>query len=196
MNKLDFLDGVSVTALTHIHSAAKLPDLTDRSHGIFLKKDLQSNAPKVDLKKLLGAIGKDGGGMLMYQFQVGDFVLTWNDTAGPVKEEAPELLSIMSSLPQTDVQVGAIMGFNQYFNGLRDPRMYMEALKPRLFIPTHHDNWASPITTSGKYYKSYLQREMRRIPVEKRPDLLFISDPNDYVNPGVMTFDIHDDRWR
>lgn len=196
MNKLDFLEGVQITALSHIHSAAKLPDSADKSHGIFPKKDRNSDAPKGDFQKLLGAIGEDEGGTMMYQFKVEDFVMTWNDSAGPIKEEAPELSTIMASLPQTDVQIGAIMGFNQYFNGLRDPRLYMEALKPKLFVPTHHDNWAPPITTTAKNYEYHLHKELGLMDEKERPELLFISDPEDYVNPAVLTFDIHDSKWK
>ena len=196
MNKLDFLEGVQITALSHVHSAAKLPDSKNQSHGIFPKKDRNSDAPKGDLPKLLGAIGEDEGGTMLYQFKVEDFVLTWNDSAGPIKEEAPELGNVMTTLPQTDVQVGAIMGFNQYFNGLRDPRMYLEALKPKLFVPTHHDNWAPPITTTAENYEDYLQKELELMAEEERPELLFISDPEDYVNPEVLTFDIHDAKWK
>ena len=194
MFQLNFLDGVSIRALAHIHSAAKVPDLADPSRGIFPEKELTGKAPKGNLAKLIGAVGEDGGGTMMYQFQVGDFTLAWNDSAGPLKEEAPELLDSMASLPQTDVQAGAIMGFNQYTNGLRDPRMYIEALQPQVFIPTHHDNWAPPITTRGGQYKGYLQKELELLAEKERPELLFISDPHDYVNP--LTFDIHDARWR
>ena len=196
MNKLDFLDGVQVIALSHIHSAAQLPDAEDASQGIFPKKDLNSEAPKGDFGKLLGAIGEDEGGTMMYQFKVGDFVLAWNDSAGPIKEEAPALGRVMASLPQTDVQVGAIMGFNQYFNGLRDPRLYMEALKPKLFVPTHHDNWAPPITTTAKNYEGHLRKELELLAEDERPEILFISDPQDYVNPQLLTFDIHDAKWK
>ena len=88
------------------------------------------------------------------------------------------------------------MGFNQYTNGLRDPRMYIEALQPKVFIPTHHDNWAPPITTRGEQYKGYLQKELELLGEKERPEFLFISDPHDYVHSEALTFDINDERWR
>lgn len=196
MSELSFLEGVTVTALTHVHSALKLPDFEEPSKAIFPKKDSKSNAPKGSVKKILGSVGEDEGGTMMYQFQVDDFTLTWNDSAGPIKEEAPDLIEILASLPHTDVQVGAIMGFNQYTNGLRDPRQYIEALKPTLFVPTHHDNWSPPITTTGANYRDYLVKELELLPEEERPELLFITDPQDYVNPKVLTFDINDRKWQ
>lgn len=194
--QLNFLDGVEITALTHVHSGLELPDREDVSSAIFPKKDRESEAPRGDFSKIIESIGEDEGGTLMYQFKVGDFTLTWNDSAGPIKEKAPELTQIMASLPKTDVQLGAIMGFNQYTNGLRDSRMYMEALQPTLFVPTHHDNWSPPITTTAKNYEEYLKEELKNIPSESRPDLLFIEDPKDYLNPGLLTFDINDPKWK
>lgn len=196
MSQLDFLEGVRITVLSHIHSAVTVPDMQDKSHGFFPKKSFDSEAPMGDLKKLLGAIGEDEGGTLMYQFQVGEFTLTWNDSAGPIKEKEPGLIKVMENLPRTDVQVGAIVGFNQYFNGLRDPRIYMEALEPKLFVPTHHDNWAPPITTTAKNYKVNLQQELKLLAEEERPELLFLSDPEDYVNPQKLTFTVHEERWK
>lgn len=193
---LTFLEGIEITALSHVHSGLKLPDREDSSSAIFPKKDRESDAPTGDFTKIVESLSEDEGGTLMYQFEVGDFTLTWNDSAGPIKEEAPELVNIMSALPKTDVQLGAIMGFNQYTNGLRDPRMYMEALKPALFVPTHHDNWSPPITTTAKNYQEDLTKEMKFIPTENRPDLLFIEDPYDYINPSLLTFDIHDSKWK
>ena len=186
--KAEVIEGVDITALAHVHSAHKVPDTEDESKGIFPGKELDSGA-QGDLGQLIGALGEDEGGTLMYHFQVDDFSFVWNDSAGPIKEDAPELMDVMASLPPTDVQLGAIMGLNQYTNGLRDPRMYIEALKPEVFVPTHHDNWSSPITTAGKKYEPYLTEELNRLPAESRPEVIFLSDPEDYVNPGKLTFD-------
>lgn len=195
---LSFLEGVEITALSHVHSKWEHPDLKDPSKPIFPKAnwDKEKSPGPADTKKLLGAIGEDEGGTLLYQFQVRDFSFTWNDSAGPIKEQAPQLMDIMNSMQETDVQAGAIMGFNQYSNGLRDPRMYIEALNPKVFIPTHHDNWSPPITTNGANYEVFLNKELEFIEEQKRPELLFLSDPEDYVRPDRLTFDINDPKWK
>lgn len=144
---------------------------------------------------LRSALTDEEGGVLLYQFQVGEFSLIWNDSSGPIKEEAPELLEVFNTLPKTDVQVGAIMGYNQYTNGLREPKMYMEAIKPKGFIPSHHDNWAPPITTKAVNYFEPLTEELMRIPTENSPELRFIKDPEDYIQPEKLTFDINDRKW-
>ncbi len=195
LQKLNFLEGVKVTAISHVHSSLKLPDKEDPSAPLFPKKNRQSEAPNGNLADILGSIGEDEEGTLMYQFQVGEFVFTWNDSAGPIKEEAPDLTEVLASLPETDVQLGAIMGFNQYTNGLRDPRMYIEAVKPQVFVPTHHDNWAPPITTTADNYKEALEKEMDNL-TDVVPELIFLSDPEDYVNPKLLTFHIFEERWQ
>ena len=195
VQKLKFLEGVKITAISHVHSAIKLPDINDDLSPLFPKKDRASDAPKGDMKKLLASIGEDEGGAIMYQFQVGDFTFTWNDSAGPIKEEAPDLTGILASLSETDVQLGAIMGFNQYTNGLRDPRMYIEALKPKVFVPTHHDNWSPPITTTAGNYRDALEKELDNLS-GSIPELIFLADPDDYVKPERLTFNILDEKWQ
>jgi len=195
VHKLKFLEGVKITAISHVHSSLKLPDTDDPSTALFPKKDRNSEAPKGDIKELLASVGEDEGGAIMYQFQVGEFTFTWNDSAGPIKEEAPGLTDILASLTETDVQLGAIMGFNQYTNGLRDPRMYIEALNPKVFVPTHHDNWSPPITTTAENYREALEKELNNLS-GNIPELLFLSDPDDYVKPERLTFNILDEKWQ
>jgi hypothetical protein len=74
---------------------------------------------------------------------------------------------------------------------MRDVRLYIEAFAPRLFVPTHHDNWAPGITTTGEYYEAPLHDELQRMPAEQRPQVRFIKDPGDYLNPPVLTFPLH-----
>ena len=184
VSKLSVLKGVDITAVKHVHSGLKANDLDDPSKPLFTLTDLDYAVkhpaePKEFARLIKSAIHDEEGGTVLYQFKVKKFTLTWNDSAGPIKEEAPELVDTFKSLPKTDVQVGAIMGFNQYTNGLRDPRMYIEALRPKVFVPTHHDNWAPPITTKAENYRAALKKEVNRLPKSKRPEVNFLSDPDD-----------------
>ena len=141
-----------------------------------------------DAADTAGHLGDEEGGTVLYQFRSDGFRLTWHDSTGPLKEDAPHVLDLLRRLPQTDVQVGAIQGFNQVTNGLRDPRMYIEALLPRVFVPCHHDDWATAITTKGARWEPAMRAEMRRMPEDKRPRLRWLRDPEDYVRPGRLTF--------
>ena len=128
----------------------------------------------------------DEGSSILYQFRLGDFSLIWNDTAGPLRE-APHLFYVLSALPPTDVEVGAVLGFNDPTNGLRDIVDYVERLKPQVFYPVHHDF----VTEYGasQRMKGVMEREMARrgeLPTEIR----WLYDPTDYLRPGLMTFDL------
>jgi hypothetical protein len=105
-------------------------------------------------------------------------------------EKAPAALDAIRALRPVDVQVGAIQGFNQITNGMRDPRTYVEALRPRILVPSHHDDWAIGITTQGERYRPYLHDELELIPEPARPRVRFISDPQDYVDPRAARFRI------
>ena len=56
------------------------------------------------------------------------FSLVWHDSVGPLADRAPAVLRTLRRLGPVDVQVGAIQGFNQISNGMRDPRMYIEIM--------------------------------------------------------------------
>jgi hypothetical protein len=135
--------------------------------------------------------GGDEGGSLLYQFRTEDFSLTWHDSAGPLKENNPEVFDLFRRLPVTDVEVGAILGFNQPFNGLRDPAMYIDAIDPKIFVPLHHDF----VTEYGSAndYEPTLRKELASL--GPLPELRWLSDPGDYIRPGLLTFDVHAPQW-
>ncbi|MGK8464796.1 hypothetical protein [Nocardia cyriacigeorgica] len=114
----------------------------------------------------------------------------WHDSAGPLTDKAPPVFDVFSGLAPTDVQVGAIQGFNQLTNGLRDPRTYIEAIRPKIFVPAHHDNWLPGFTAPAATYDLPLRAELDRIPAEHRPELRALLDPADYISPGRLTFTI------
>jgi hypothetical protein len=73
---------------------------------------------------------------------------------------------------------------------MRDPRMYIEAIGAKTFVPTHHDDWAPGVTTKGANYEAPFNEEFARIPPERRPSVRFIRDPADYIRPEALTFPI------
>ena len=67
--------------------------------------------------------------------------------------------------------------------------------RPKIFVPQHHDNWAPGVSTRGEKYQPEVEAELAKIPEDTRPILRFISDPQDYVRPEVLTFDIDAPFW-
>ncbi|WP_225730665.1 MULTISPECIES: MBL fold metallo-hydrolase [unclassified Nocardia] len=190
----DFRVGaVEVTAIRHLHSAPtrRSPDGSARFFPLPDPRPVFRRPPTLDaLRHNLARLTDAEGGSLLYQFRVPGFALVWHDSSGPLTERAPEVLEILSGLPDTTVHIGAVQGFNQISNGLRDPRRYIEAIAPAVFIPAHHDNWLPGITAPAAGYDSPLHAEFARIPSGARPELRLMHDPTDYLNPGRSTFEL------
>lgn len=186
--------GTCVTALKHLHSAAEPPDPThDPTNVVIPLPDAGSLLLHPPGPDVLGqTLDGDEGGTVLYQFRVGAFSFTWHDSSGPLKERAPEVFDVLRALPPTDVQAGAVLGFNMMTNGLRDPAMYVDAIDPNLFIPLHHDF----VTEYGSAddYEEPMRRELASYgPV---PELRWLVDPHDYVRPELMTFHVTDPVWK
>jgi hypothetical protein len=191
-------DGVCVSALKHVHSAAEPSDAEHRDPQLL-------PPPLVDPTRVLvhppgpsavpGLVNMDGdeGSSLLYQFRIGRFALVWNDSAGPLRERAPHVLDVMKRMPATDVQVNAVLGFNSPTNGVRDPVDYLVGLRPKLMFPNHHDFVAE--YGAGDQYEHYMRREMSRRPEQLDTEIRWMRDPYDYVRPALMTFDVRDARW-
>lgn len=190
---------IGITVIRHVHSGAKSPDPEDPHAPLAPPTDpsavLNHPPDPDDAQHTMTHLPDPEGGSLLYQFRVGNFSLVWHDSTGPLKEDAPGVFDILRALPPTDVELSAIMGFDQFTNGLRDPRMYTEAIAPRVLVPEHHDNWAPGVTSRGENYRPALEAELARIPADRRPMLRFISDPQDYVRPEVLTFEIGNPAW-
>ncbi|MGH2953747.1 MAG: MBL fold metallo-hydrolase [Solirubrobacterales bacterium] len=186
------LDRVGVTAVKHLHSGATAPDGEDGYHVPVAPPPsttvLENPPTPEDLLALVGQLPDAEGGSVLYRFRVGEFSVVWNDSAGPLSDDAPGALDVLGELGPVDVQVGAIQGFNQLTNGMRDPRQYIEALAPETFVPAHHDDWAFGITTNGEAYREPFFAELERLAPEQRPEVRFIVDPADYVRPEALTF--------
>jgi hypothetical protein len=195
------LAGVGVQILKHVHSGPKAPDADHTGYHLPVLPApsttvLEHPPTPQDLAHLVEHAPDAEAGTVLYRFAAGDLSLVWHDSAGPLLEDAPEALGALERLRPVDVQVGAIQGFNQITNGLRDPRAYIEALRPGLFVPAHHDDWAAGITTKGAAYRAPLDAELAKIPAAHRPPVRFLSDPADYVRPDVLTFPVKLDEPR
>ncbi|MGH3329400.1 MAG: hypothetical protein ACRDPT_16690 [Streptomycetales bacterium] len=198
VNELSVLrPGVCVTALKHLHSAAEPPDPDHDPNPVLVLPDLGPALMHPPGPAAVGQVGRtlanpgDEGGSLLYQFRVGRFALTWHDTVGPLKERAPHVLRRLRELPPTDVQAGAILGLNLAPNGLRDPALYVEALRPKVFAPLHHD-FLTEYGSADDY-----QAAFRREPQVRNvaPEIRWLSDPHDYLRPGLLDFDLTDPHW-
>ena len=115
--------------------------------------------------------GVGGPISIFYQFIIGDgnnFTFVWHNTTGPLKEGVgsdpglpsaavgAKLFAIMDSLPQTDVELGSILSLGVGTNGVRDPILYHQHIRPQVYIPIHQTD-ATPISSSLRYKKAYLQ---------------------------------------
>ncbi|GAB2548068.1 MBL fold metallo-hydrolase [Nocardia heshunensis] len=187
--------GLSVTAVRHIHSAR-----TPRHEGHDASSpvrprpclcDIRTYPPNLtDAGHLARNLFAPEGGVLLYQFRLGEFVLTWHDSSGPLLDKAPGVLDVLRGLPASDVHIGAVQGFNQFTNGLRDPRSYVEALRPKVFVPNHHDNWLPVMTARGEAFRTPVHEELARIPEAQRPEIRMLLDRDDYLAPGCLAFDL------
>lgn len=191
---------VPVRVIKHIHSAGRQPDTSDPHTPTAPPPDMgvvvEHLPGPADTAHLISHLADSEGGVLLYRFDVGNFSFAWHDSSGPLKQDAPELLeTINRDFAPVDIELGAIMGFNQITNGLADPRTYTEALRPKVFVPTHHDNWAPPVSTSAENYRPFVENELQQIDAAHRPQLLFIADPEDYVDPDVLAFDVNAPAW-
>lgn len=184
---------VSVTAIRHLHSTPTEPEHGPEGSPPFFPtpntSDIAAHPPELeDANSLARHLFDADGGSILYQFRIPGFAVLWHDTAGPLGERAPQVLTQLHELPPTDVHLGAIQGFGQFTNGLRDPREYAEAVDARLFVPGHHDNFVPGISARGETYEAPLRAELARL--DSPPELGFMSDPMDYLNPGLLTFSV------
>jgi len=189
-------DGITVTALKHLHSAPEPPDGENHETsvaggGLPEASQVLLHPPGQGTVTGLATSGDEGSTML-YQFRIGKFALTWHDSVGPLRERAPQIFSLLRALPPTDVQIGSTLGFNDPGNGQRDPVDYMAALKPKLFFPIHHDFVAE--YGVSKSLEGVFRREMAKrgpLPTEVR----WLYDPFDYLRPSLMSFDVEAARF-
>ncbi len=157
--------------------------------------------------------GSPGGPIsLFYQFVLCDgnhFTFTWYNTAGPLKEGVgsdpglpspaigAKLFSIMDNLSPTDVDFGSIVSLGLTTNGTRDPFLYLQHIKPQIFVPLHMTDVAD-VGSSLEFKKSYIQAINAAMTtpsagVSYAPEIRWQVDPDDYLKP--MVYDPSDARW-
>ena len=186
--------GLSVAAVLSKHSSPRPPDPSQLRGPVGVPNGapaiLQYPPSPTDFAHLFANGGDDEGGSVAYRFQWGQFTVVWHDTVGPLSNPGEagteEIRGALSALGSIDLEIGAVQGFNQITNGLKDVRVYVEALRPKMFMPAHHDNWLPPNATTGSAYYEPLVAELDRIPFASRPGLCFISDPDNYRAPFVF----------
>lgn len=198
---LRLIPGVDITSVTHLHSSLERPEYQDGGRlpcvHVWPAQDSLEHPPTPDdFMHLLRHLPDARGGNVLYQFRVGNFALTWHDTTGKIKEDAPQVVEALRSLPPTDVHFGAILAFGQVTNCFRSLGTYIDALSPKVFAATHHDNFTYFLGASAKDLEPWVREELARIPKKDRPKLLYTYDPSDYLNPKPFTFDPRAKSWR
>jgi len=193
-----------VTAVKHLHAAATPPDPTIPPNPITALGDPREPIlwpPGRPASDGVRTVGTNGTVSVLYQFALRGkpgFTFMFNDTAGPLKDQAPHVLDILRSLPRSDVQISLALTppappTAPTPNGLRDVVNYIQAVRPRIFVPAHIDSpaiFGVPLGGSP-YWKQGLMRQfdVMQVPQEERPELRWLSDPYDYLRPQALTFD-------
>lgn len=162
-----------------------------------------------------GSIPNNPGGAisLFYQFVLcrdNNFTFVWHNTTGPLLEGAgsdpglpspavgAHLFQIMDGLPPTDVELGSIVSLGLTTNGVRDPILYQQHIRPQIYVPLHMTDVAA-VSSSLEFKKAYTQTMANSLAthvegVNFQPELHWMVDPDDYLRP--MVFDPTDARWR
>jgi L-ascorbate metabolism protein UlaG (beta-lactamase superfamily) len=151
--------------------------------------------------------GSPGGSIsFIYQFVLrghNNFSWIWHNTTGPLKEGkgsdpglpspavGAHLFSIMDSLPQTDIEFGAILSVGYPTNGTRDAVLYQQHIKPKIYVPLHMTDVAA-LASSLEFKKTYLLT-LAAENAAYRPEPRWMVDPDDYLRP--MVYDPGDARW-
>ena len=187
----------AVHVLRHLHSK---PTPKDRGEAFWHRPAVRPffrhfNTSAADWWRFLRHLPDPQGGAWAYHLRAGDFSLLWYDSSGPIGsgEHAPAIQQALRGLPEcVDVQLAPIVGFNQLFSGLRDPRLYVEHAHPRRVLPTHHDAWIPLLGGGAAAYEQEWRKELAALP--HPPELDYLRDPDDYLE--ARSYRIADARWR
>lgn len=192
---------VCVTAFKHLHSAAVPLDPDFPQNLVGAVRD-QARAdflfplrPSTDGVRTVALNG--GPVSVAYQFTVkgSDFTFLWHNTGGPLKENAPQILTLLKGLPTTDIELASVVSIGESVNGVRDAVMYINAIQPKVFYGLHTDNFN--IGASNYYYQAIARQfDIFGTPLSERPEIRGMHDPYDYLRPGLATFDPKDAAWK
>src|SRR4051794_13243109 len=196
INAVPAIEGICTQVVKHLHSAAEPPnpqyravqpmsDLPSVSALTYHGPGPSSIEPVVDDVTGLKTAGNEGGSLL-WQFSVGAFTLTWNDTSGPLWVDHPDVYPLFRhQLWPTSVQANAILGFDAPLNGWLDPALYVKELQPKVMVPLHHDLVYTYETSRGFEQQFKAQEDAVGIPAAQQPRLDWLTDPEDYLRPLV-----------
>jgi hypothetical protein len=199
------LSGVCTQVVKHLHSAFQppngqydvvpnFPDLPSVSSILYHGPGPSSAEPIVDDVTGLQTAG-DEGGSLLWQFSLGAFTLTWNDSSGPLWAAHPEVYELFRHrLWPTSVEANAILGFDAPLNGWLDPVLYVKHLQPKVMVPLHHDFLFSYNTSRTFPQQFKAQEDNVGIPAAQQPRLDWVTDPEDYLRP--LAYDPAAPFWR
>jgi len=217
---------VCILGFKHLHSvlvppdpdfpANKVPvtvdprDATLFPKGIALSPFTPPQPGQMDLRTGIGFGPNPGGPIAIgFQFSVRPsfFAVTWTNSAGALKEgkgngfdgtpaDGQRIVKLFRSLPATDVLLGIASTANFPNNTLRDTVMYVEALRPGIFIPSHHTTGTIGAEgTSPALYANLLNQfaimekpanTWPGLPRSEWPSFRWTTDPMDYGKPIVF----------
>lgn len=199
------IPGVCTQVVKHLHSAAEppnpqypitysIPDLPSTSALLYHGPGASSPEPMLQELTGLSTAGNEGGSLL-WQFSLGNFTFTWNDTSGPLWVDHNEVYDLFRhKLWPTSVEANAILGFDAPLNGWLDPALYVKYLQPKAMIPLHHD-LVFTYDTSRTFEQQFKTQEAQvGITAADQPRLDWITDPEDYLKP--LVYDPSSKFWR
>ena len=214
-----------VIGFRHLHSVVvptdpdwSVPPVVDtpdpRDAVLFPPGDpLTPSVPRRPGQQNIRTIGNPGGAIsIWFHFVLrngSNFTIAFNNTAGALKEgkgsawlngvpaDGQRIVDILRSLPPTDLHFGTASSANTDFNGWRDHVYYLEALRPKIFMPSH-----APVGASLQYFSGFMRQinlmEQPKgtwpgFPREDWPSIRWLTDPSDTLKP--MVFDVNDNAW-
>ena len=192
-----FADLPPITVLQHIHSAASPPGEDNRPDPFVPVFDplpylTHLNDDPEELARFVASQRDPQGGTWMYQLRIRDFSLLLGDSAGPIFQSAP-VREALGNFPEcVDVMANAILGFDQPVSGLQDPRLYVEHVIPRVFLPSHGDAWAPVISAGQAQYEEELRAQLATL--DAPPELDMLLDPQDYLR--TRAYFVDDPIWK
>ncbi len=189
----NMLPGVSIIAVKHPHSSASPNPVLDPPFAFttpLASCTVRTDYPvQPDEPLAWGAPGVGPGATgvgppsglisIMWHFTTGKFGVAWEDTAGYIANTP--VVDAFMKLPKTDVRLASIV-----VSGRSVMELHNQLLKPKLFIPLHHDSCGYLIR---KDFEATIAATNPR-----PPEVWFLSDPSDYLRPIV--FDPDDKAWQ
>lgn len=186
-----------ITIMRHIHSAATPPGENNQPDPFVPIMDPQpyldhfQDDPEELARFIAQQQESNEGGAWLYHFRDGEFTLLWGNSSGPIFT-TPEVTAALDTFPGcVDVMTNAILGFDAPVSGLQDPRLYVEAVHPKVFLPQHGDAWAPVISAGQAQYVDGLAAEFTEF--DNPPEVDFLLDPEDYL--ATRVYDVTDPQW-